>query len=395
MKPVSRRAAAIRESPTLGLNARVKAMQAAGKRVVNFTVGEPDFRTPDNVGKAAAEAIRAGFTKYTAVAGIPELRKAISRKLLEENGLEFGPEEIIVSCGGKHSLYNAFQALCDPGDEVIIPAPYWVTYPEQVRLAGAKPVFVQTREKDGFRLLARDVEEKASKKTKAILLNTPNNPTGAVYGKAELEKIASVAAGCDAYVISDEIYEHLVYGERHVSIASLGTDIRKRTIIVNGASKSYAMTGWRIGWAAGPPDVVKAMCSLQSHMTSNADSVAQKAYLEALTGGQESVARMAAEFRKRRDFIVRGLNGIPGMRCPEPGGAFYAFPNVSGCFVKGIGDSMDFAERLLNEAGVAVVPGSDFGTEGHVRISYACSMDEIREGLARMAAFAGRLGLKS
>jgi len=391
MKPLSKKILGISESPTLSLNAKVKELKSRGVDVVNFTVGEPDFDTPDNVKKAAIDAIKAGFTKYTPVSGIPELKQAIAEKLKRDNGISYDAKQIIVSCGGKHSLYNAFQAICNPGDEVIIPSPYWVTYPEQVKLAEARPVFVKTREENGFRLLAKDLEKCVNKKTKAIIINSPCNPTGAVYDPAELEKIATIAVDNDVFVVSDEIYENLVYEGRHVSIASFGDEIKARTITINGASKAYAMTGWRIGWAAGPADIVKAMDNFQSQTTSNPTSISQKAYLEGLQGRQDSVHRMAAEFRKRRDIIVSRLNGIPGIKCSRPSGAFYAFPNVSGAFRSGIKNSMDFSMQLLEKARVAVVPGSDFGAEGYVRISYACSADTIEKGVERIKEFVSKL----
>jgi len=388
MKPVlSRKIGAIAESPTLSLNAKVKEMKAKGIDIVNFTVGEPDFDTPDNVKRAGIDAINKGFTKYTPVQGIPELRKAIAAKLGSVNRIEYAPDQIIVSCGGKHTLYNAFQALCNPGDEVIIPAPYWVTYPEQVRLGDAKPVFVQTHEKDGFRLRAEAVGKKVTGKTKIILLNSPCNPTGAVYEREELKKIADIAVENDIHVISDEIYENLVYEGEHISIASFGDEIKARTITVNGASKAYSMTGWRIGWAAGPPEIIKAMINFQSQTTSNPTSFSQYAYLEGLTGSQDSVHVMAREFRKRRDLIVKRLNEIEGICCVNPQGAFYAFPNISGCLGKGAKNSMGFAMQLLEKAHVAVVPGSDFGAEGYMRLSYACSTETIEKGMDRLEKF--------
>ncbi len=383
---VSDRIRGISESPTLALNARVRELKANGADILNFTAGEPDFRTPDNVGKAGMRAIEAGMTKYTPVAGTPELRKAIAEKLERENGLGYGPGNVIVTAGGKQALYNAVMAICNPGDEVIIPAPYWVTYPEQVKLSGAAPVFAGTRKEDGFALKASAVEEKVGRKTRALMINSPNNPTGAVCPESELRKIAAIARDNDFYVISDEIYEHLVYGGSHVSIAGMG-GMKERTIIVNGGSKAYAMTGWRIGWAAGPEDVVKGMTKLQSHTTSNASSVSQAAYLEALGGSQDAVKSMASEFRKRRDVIVKGLSGIPGIECPEPQGAFYVFPDITACLGKGIRDSLGLSARLLEEAGVATVPGSAFGCEGHLRLSYACSTDTIREGVERIGKF--------
>ena len=380
----------ISASPTLALNSKAKALSAGGVDVVNFTAGEPDFDTPDNIKQAAIEAIKSGFTKYTPAVGTPELREAISKKLKEENGLDYPAAQIVVNCGGKHSLYNIFQAICNPGDEVIIPSPYWVTYPEQVKLADAKSVFVETEEKNGFKLLASDVEEKVTDKTRVILLNSPSNPTGAVIDKKELKQIASIAVDKDITVISDEIYEHLVYEGEHVSIANLGDEIKERTIIANGASKSYSMTGWRIGWAAGPLDVMKVITNFQSHTTSNPTSIAQKAYLEAIRGPQDSVKNMAAEFKKRRDMIVERLNGIPGISCVKPQGSFYVFPNVSGCFKGDIQNSMDFSMALLDKARVAVVPGSAFGGEGHVRMSYACSMETIEKGLDRIEGFVSK-----
>jgi aspartate aminotransferase len=384
---VSRRISEISESPTLSLNAKVGELKRSGVAVINFTVGEPDFPTPANVRKAAAAAMDAGMTKYTPTAGTPELRRAIAEKLRKENGLEYSEKNVIATAGGKQALYNAIMAICNPGDEVIIPSPYWVTYPEQVKLAGAAPVFAGTAKDDGFRLKAEDVKRRVTKKTKLLIVNSPNNPTGAVCAKAELEKIGELAIEKGFFVISDEIYEHLSYGERHTSIASLGGGIKERTITVNGAAKAYSMTGWRIGFAAGPENVIKGMEKLQSHTTSNPCSIAQAAYLEALTGSQDSVRAMASEFRKRRDAIVKGLNSISGIECALPGGAFYAFPDVSGCFGKKVKNSAEFAARLLEEAKVAVVPGIDFGCEGHVRISYACSMETIEKGLAAIGKF--------
>jgi aspartate aminotransferase len=384
---LSRKLSRISASPTLALNAKAKELSAGGVDVVNFTAGEPDFDTPGNIKRAAIQAVRSGFTKYTAAPGMPELRNAIAKKLRDENGLDYSGDQIVVSCGGKHSLYNAFQALCNPGDEVIIPTPFWVSYSEQVKLCEAEPVFVETKEENGFKLLAEDVADHVTAKTKVILLNSPCNPTGAVIDKEELKKIASIAVENDVYVISDEIYEHLVYEGMHVSIASFGDDIKERTIIINGASKAYSMTGWRIGWAAGPANVMKMIGNFQSHTTSNPTSISQSAYLAALKGSQDSVAMMRNEFKKRRDRIVERLNGIRGMSCVKPQGSFYIFPNVSGCFGKGITNSMDFSMALLDKARVAVVPGSAFGGEGHVRMSYACSTETIEKGVERIEEF--------
>lgn len=384
---LSERLGKISASPTLALNARAKKLRAEGVDVVNFTAGEPDFDTPRNIKEAAIKAIRKGRTKYTDPRGMPELRQAISDKLGKENGLEYPPDQILVSCGGKHSLFNALQALCNPGDEVLIPAPYWVSYPEQVRLCGARPVFVRTLEDNGFGLMSEDLEKAVTPKTKAMILNSPSNPTGGVIEKPELERIAGIAAGKGIFVISDEIYEHLVYEGKHVSIAGFGGEIREKTLISNGASKSYSMTGWRIGWTAGPKEVIRMMGNFQSHTTSNPASISQHAYLAAITGPQGSVKAMRDEFRKRRDFIVKRLNGIPGISCVKPKGSFYVFPNVSGCFGPGMKDSTDLSMKLLEEARVAVVPGAGFGSDKHVRISYACSMETIEKGLKRIAEF--------
>ncbi len=380
---ISGRIEKIAESQTLALNSKARDLESKGVDVVNFTAGEPDFDTPDNIKKAAIKAINDGFTKYTHPAGTPELREAIADKLKKENGLEYGPGQVIVSCGAKHSLYNAIMTICNPGDEVIIPSPYWVSYPEQVKLAGARPVFAGCSG-DGFRILSSDIEAKITGKTRAIMLNSPNNPTGAVYEKSELKKIASIAAEKGIYVISDEIYEHLIYGGEHVSMASLGPEIREKTVTINGAAKAYAMTGWRIGWAAGPEDVIGGMTKLQSQTTSNPTANAQMAYLEALKGDQSSVKNMREAFRKRRDLIVKKLNEIPGISCPEPGGTFYVFPDISGVNRS----SMEFSEQLLEKAKVAVVPGLAFGREGHVRISYACSEETIKKGVERISGFA-------
>jgi aspartate aminotransferase len=390
-KNLSGRLSKISASPTLALNAKAKEMSAKGVDVVNFTAGEPDFDTPENVKEAAISAIKSGFTKYTDAKGFPGLREAIAKKLKAENGLDYASEQIVVSCGGKHSIYNALQALCNPGDEVIIPSPFWVSYSEQVKLCEARPVFVETSEENGFRLLAEDLKKKVSGKTKVILINSPSNPTGAVIDKDELKKIASIAVNNDIFVISDEIYEHLIYDGEHVSIASLDNGLKDLTIIINGASKAYSMTGWRIGWAAGPPAVMKMIGNFQSHTTSNPTSISQKAYLAGLTGPQDSVKKMVSEFKRRRDLIVKSLNGIPGISCTEPQGSFYVFPNVSGCFKGGIKNSMDFSMQLLDQEKVAVVPGSAFGSDSNVRISYACSTGTIEKGIDRIKEFVGKL----
>ena len=384
---LSQRARDIKPSPTLTIDSKAKAMKAEGHDVISFGVGEPDFDTPENVKEAAIKAIKDGFTKYTAVGGIDKLKDAIIAKLEKDNGLKYARNEIIVSCGAKHSLYNIMQALLGPGDEVIIPSPYWVSYPEQVSLAGATPVFVRTTEQQGFMLTPEAFEKAVTPKTKALILNSPSNPTGFAYDRPALEKIARIAVRKNIYIISDEIYEKLVYdGTQHISIASLGEDIKAMAIVVNGVSKSHAMTGWRIGYAAGPAQLVKAMTSIQSQSTSNPTSIAQMAAVEALTGPQDSVLKMAAEFDKRRIRLWEGLNSIPGFECRKPNGAFYAFPKTSALYGKSpeISSSSKLAMLLLEKAMVAVVPGDAFGDDDYIRLSYATSMKDIDRGLERI-----------
>ncbi|MEK7712795.1 MAG: pyridoxal phosphate-dependent aminotransferase [Nitrospirota bacterium] len=387
---LSERAKNIKPSPTLAIDAKAKAMKAAGADVVNFGVGEPDFDTPENIKEAAIKAIRDGFTKYTPVGGIDPLKDAIIEKFRKDNGLEYSREDVIVSCGAKHSLYNIAQALYGNGDEVIIPAPYWVSYPDQVILNDAAPVFVKTYEKDKFVLKADALKSHITKKTKAIILNSPSNPTGLTYDRKTLEDIASIALEHNLYVISDEIYEKLTYdGFAHTSIASLGNEIKNRTLIVNGLSKAYAMTGWRIGYTAGPKDIIKAMTNIQSQSTSNPTSIAQKAAVEALTGPQDFIKTMLAEFDKRRKYLVSELNSIPGISCLTPTGAFYAFPNTSKLYGKRadgkkISSSSELALHLLEKANVALVPGDAFGNDNHIRLSYATSMENLGKGVKRI-----------
>ncbi|MBI5074525.1 MAG: pyridoxal phosphate-dependent aminotransferase [Nitrospirae bacterium] len=387
---LSPRAQKIKPSPTLAIDSRAKAMKASGVDVINFGVGEPDFDTPDNIKEAACKALRDGFTKYTAVGGIDPLKDAVIEKFQKDNGLAYKREEILVSCGAKHSLYNIAQALYGPGDEVIIPSPYWVSYPDQVLLNDAKPVFVKTLESDSFVLRSEALEACITKNTKALILNSPSNPTGMLYDKKALERIAELAVKHNFYVISDEIYEKLVYDDFvHVSIASLSPEIKAKTIVVNGLSKSHAMTGWRLGYAAGPAEVIKAMTNIQSQSTSNPNSMTQKAAVEALKGPQDFIAIMRAEFDRRRRFVVAELNTIPGMSCIMPNGAFYAFPNTAKIYGarfkdKAINSSTDLALYFLEEAQVALVHGEAFGDDNYVRISYATSMDDIRKGLERI-----------
>lgn len=390
MSMLSPRAQKIKPSPTLAIDSRAKAMKASGIDVINFGVGEPDFDTPDNIKEAACRAIREGFTKYTPVGGIDPLKDAIINKLHADNRIPYKREEVMVSCGAKHSLYNIAQALYGPGDEVLIPSPYWVSYPDQVLLNDAKPVFVQTLEKDSFVVKPEALEAAITDRTKALILNSPSNPTGMLYDRKTLEEIAELAVKHNFYVISDEIYEKLVYGDAvHISIASLNAEIKARTIVVNGLSKSHAMTGWRLGYAAGPADVIKAMTNIQSQSTSNPTSVTQKAAVEALNGSQDFIAVMRSEFDRRRTFIVKELNTIPGMHCMIPNGAFYAFPNTANIYgsrfhEKTIASSTDLALYLLEEARVALVPGDAFGDDNYLRISYATSLEDIRKGMERI-----------
>ncbi|MBE0415138.1 MAG: pyridoxal phosphate-dependent aminotransferase [Dehalococcoidia bacterium] len=387
---LSKRAQSIGPSPTLGLTARAKAMKAEGIDVIGFGAGEPDFDTPMHIKEEAKRALDEGFTKYTPTSGIPELKQAICKKFKEDNGLDYEPSQVIVSCGAKHCIYNAVQVLCEEGDEVILPAPYWVSFPEQIRLAGAKPVIIGTKEEDRFKLPPPILSKYITNRTKLLILNSPCNPTGTAYSKEELQKIAEILVAEGIWVISDEIYEKIVYdGFQQVSIASLNPKIKDLTIVVNGVSKTYSMTGWRIGYAAGDKQVIGAMSNLQDHSTSNPTSFAQKAAVVALSGTQEPVTQMVIEFKKRRDYIIERLNQIPGITCLLPQGAFYAFPNISKvlgrvCDGQVIENSTLLAEMLLTQAKVAVVPGSAFGADNYLRLSYATSMDNIAEGSKRI-----------
>lgn len=394
---LSKRAGLISPSLTLAITARAKAMRAEGIDVIGFGAGEPDFDTPSYIKEAAKRALDEGFTKYTPVSGIEELKKAICQKLKRENGLDYRTSEIIVSCGAKHCLYNALQVLCQEGEEVILPVPYWVSYIEQIKLAGARPVLVETGEESGFKISPSELERAITSKTKLFLLNSPNNPTGAVYSKEELEALAEILKKEGIYVISDEIYEKIVYDDvKHTGIASLGPEIKKLTILVNGVSKTYSMTGWRIGYAAGEKRIIRAMVNLQSHSTSNPTSIAQKAALAAICEWEKASEEMLFEFRKRRDYMFNRIEEIPGISCFKPQGAFYLFVNVSAILGKKynnqiIEDSLTLTELLLSKAKVAVVPGSAFGVDNYLRLSYATSMDNIVEGLKRIEKFIGNL----
>ncbi len=387
---LSHRAGKIKPSPTLAIDSRAKSMKASGVDVISFGVGEPDFDTPEHIKEAAAKAMKDGFTKYTAVGGIDPLKDAIIDKLRNDNGLSYKREEIIVSTGAKHSLYNVAQALYGHGDEVLIPSPYWVSYPDQVVLNDAVPVFVKTYEADSFMVRPEAIEDKITGKTKALILNSPSNPTGMVYDRKALEKLAELALRYNFYIISDEIYEKLIYGDAsHISIASLGDEVKLKTIVINGLSKSHAMTGWRIGYAAGPAHIVKAMTNIQSQSTSNPTSIAQKAAIEALRGPQDFIGTMRSEFDRRRRYLVQELNTIEGLTCIMPEGAFYAFPNTSKLYGKragdrGISSSADLALYLLEEANVALVHGSAFGDDNYIRLSYATSLDDIKRGVLRI-----------
>jgi aspartate aminotransferase len=392
MAMLAERVKRVKPSPTLAMDAKAKEMKAGGEDIVNFGVGEPDFDTPENIKEAAIKALRDGFTKYTPVGGTLALKDAIIEKLRADNSLEYSRDEVIVSCGAKHSLYNIAQALFGPGDEVVIPSPYWVSYPAQVLLNDAEPVVVRTFEDDSFVLRPEALEDAITDRTKALILNSPSNPTGLTYGRKALEAIADIAVRRGVYVISDEIYEKLLYdGAEHASVASLGKEIKERTIVVNGLSKSHAMTGWRIGYAAGPAEIVKAMTKVQSQSTSNPTSIAQAAAVEALTGPQDFLATMLAEFDKRRKYLVGELNSIPRIKCLTPTGAFYAFPNTSGLYGEKVKSSSELAMYLLEEAKVALVPGDAFGDDSFIRISYATSIEDIRKALDRIKAAAAKL----
>jgi aspartate aminotransferase len=391
MSRISERARNAAPSPTLAITAKAKAMQAQGIDVIGFGAGEPDFDTPEHIKEAAVAALGRGETKYTPSSGIPPLREAICEKLQRENGLTYQPNQIIVSAGAKHSIYNLFQAILDPGDEVIIPVPYWVSYPEQVKLADGVPVYVEAPETNGFKVTAEAIAAAVTPRTKAIVINSPSNPSGAVIDEEELRRIAEVAVERDLMVLSDEIYEHLTYGRKHVSIASFGPEIQKRTLVVNGFSKAYSMTGWRLGWLAGDAEIVAAMGRIQDQSTSNPTSFAQWGAVAALRGPQECVGQMRQAFEKRRDYIVQRLNAMPGVSCVRPDGAFYVLPNISGLTSSRFPDGDALTEHLLNEVKIAVVPGSGFGVPQNIRLSYAASMEAIEKGMDRLEAAARAL----
>jgi aspartate aminotransferase len=384
---VSKRAQAVAPSATLAVTARAKELKAQGVNVIGFGAGEPDFDTPEYIKEAAITALKAGKTKYTPSEGTIELRKAIAEKLLRDNGLQYSPQQIITNIGAKHSVYNAMQAVLDPGDVVILPTPYWVTYIETIKLAGAKSRIIKTSRKTGYKITPEQLKKAIGLKTRMLVLNSPNNPGGFTYTPDELAQLAKVLEGTDVVVMSDEIYERLIYGDtKFVSFASLSQDAYERTLTINGFSKTYSMTGWRLGYTAGPVDVIKAMGRLQDHSTSNPVTFAQDAAIAALKDPNNEVEKMRVEFEKRAQYMVERLNAIKGVKCTQPTGAFYCFPDVSAHYGKTKGGielkgSMDFAKALLEQANVAVVPGLPFGCDKNVRLSFATSMQNITEGL--------------
>jgi aspartate aminotransferase len=381
---ISARAAQLTPSLTLSIDAKAKAMKAEGIDVCGFGAGEPDFDTPDHIKAAAIQALESGLTKYTPSAGLPELRQAISEKLQADNGLTYKPSQVVVSNGAKHSCYNAILATCQEGDEVIIPSPYWVSYPDMVRLAGAEPVVLPTTERNGWKMRAEDFENAMTPRTKMLILNSPNNPSGAVYTREELEAIVEVAAEEDILILSDEIYEKLTYDDvKHVSVASISKEAYDLTITVNGFSKAYAMTGWRLGYLAAPEGVAKACDSIQSHSTSHPTSFAQRGALAALKGDQQPLSDMREEFDMRRNYMFERIEKIPNITAVRPEGAFYILVNISQLGLS----STNFADRLLSKANVAVIPGAAFGDDRTVRLSYATSIDIIKKGMDRFQDF--------
>ena len=393
MLTLSQKALTISPSPTLTIDARAKELKSAGEDVIGFGAGEPDFDTPLHIREAAKKAIDEGFTRYTPASGIPELKKAICEKLKKDNGLDYQPGQIVVSNGAKHSLHNAFSAILNPGDEVIIPAPYWVSYPELAKLNDGIPVILETKRENNYKAQTHELEEAITSRTKAFLLNTPGNPTGHVYTRKELENIASLALKHRFYIISDEIYEKLTYGENtHVSIASLDKELQEQIILVNGVSKSYAMTGWRIGYTASSFPIANTMASIQSHAASNPNSIAQKAALTALTGPQDCVEEMRRVFAQRKDYMLDRLKSFPFISSMEPEGAFYLFLHVGETFSKKfrgklIGHGDNFAALLLDHYLLAIVPGKGFGAPEYARFSYAASLENITAGLDRLESF--------
>jgi aspartate aminotransferase len=390
---LSRKAKAVKPSSTLAITAKAKELKDSGLDVVGFGAGEPDFNTPDNINEAAIKAIHDGFTKYTPASGINELKEAVSRKFKAVNQLNYNPNQIVISNGGKHTLTNIFQAILNPGDEVIIPAPYWLSYPEIVKLADGIPVIITADKSQNYKITGKQIADACTDKTKALIINSPSNPTGMIYTREELEAIAQVVVEKDIYVISDEIYENLIYGDiEQVSIGSLNDEIFKRTITCNGVAKSYAMTGWRIGYTGSSVEIAKLMSSIQSHQTSNPNSIAQKAAVEALNGPQDTVHVMNAEFNKRREYMAQRVAAMPLINAITPQGAFYVFIDCSNVLNKEYkGEKITSADRigeiLISDYNVAVIPCGDFGFDDHIRLSYAISMEQIKKGLDRIETF--------
>ena len=390
MSIVSNNLKRIKPSPTIAVTTKAREMRAAGKDVIGLGAGEPDFDTPDNIKEAAIEAIKKGDTKYTAVDGTPDLKKAIVEKFKRENDLSFTTDQITVGTGGKQVLYNTFMATLNKGDEVIIPAPYWVSYPDMVLLAGGIPRIVKCDEKDGFKLSAKKLEKVISKKTKWLILNSPSNPTGAAYSKKEIEELGKVLLkNKKVFILSDDIYEHIRYGNYNFYTLAQISKLKERTLTMNGVSKSYAMTGWRIGYAAGPKEIITAIRKIQSQSTSNPSSISQAAAVEALNGQQDFIKDRAEAFRERRDFVVESLNKIKGLNCLTPNGAFYVFPSCKGLLNKKtkLKTDTEFVQKLLEKSMVAVVQGSAFGLNGYFRISYATSMENLKKALSRIKEF--------
>ena len=394
---LSKKASEVKPSSTLAITAKAKALKAQGVDLVGFGAGEPDYNTPDNINDCAIEAIKSGFTKYTPASGIDELKQAISDKFKTFNNLDYGTDQIVISNGGKHSLTNIFTAIINDGDEVVIPAPFWLSYPEIVKLAGGVPVIVETTKEENYKITAEKLAAACNEKTKAFILNSPNNPTGMIYTKEELEALAKVIVEKDIYVVADEMYEYLIYGEdEHISIGSLGKEIYDRTITCSGLSKSYAMTGWRIGYTGASKEITKLMSSVQSHQTSNPNSIAQRAALEALTGPQDKVQEMIKEFASRCEYIYGRVSALPHVDVIEPKGAFYTFVDVSKTFdMEYKGEKIEtvskLAEILLDDYSVAVIPCTDFGFPSHIRLSYAISKEQIEKGIDRIEAFLNKL----
>ena len=390
---LSKKALGVKPSSTLAITAKAKELRESGIDIVGFVAGEPDFNTPDYICEAAIEAIRTGFTKYTPASGTNELKEAVSEKFRKFNGLEYAPNQIVISNGGKHSLTNVFSAIINPGDEVIIPAPFWLSYPEMVKLADGVPVMAYGKKENGYKLTAEQIQGAITDKTKALIINSPNNPTGMIYTEEELREIAEVIIKNDIYVISDEMYEFLTYGnEKHVSIASLGEEIYKRTITCSGLSKSYSMTGWRIGYTGSSVEIAKLMGAVQSHATSNPNSVAQRAATVALSGPQDAIEEMRIEFDRRRMYMYDRVKNMPFVDVLEPQGAFYLFIDMSKVQEKEykgnkLTSTAKIAETLLNDFQTAVIPCTDFGAENHIRLSYAIGMDQIEKGLDRIERF--------